>query len=129
MITTASQWLAAGAGVWLIAVSLFMLLAPRRALGALAAMGSTPAIHFSEMAVRILAGGVLVLAAAGSRFPEAIAVIGWFLIASALVLMVLPRRWHAAYSTWWARRIPEAAVRLLAPISAVAGGVLAWSVL
>lgn len=127
-LADAARWLAVGLGLWLIALSVFMLLAPRWALKALAAMGSTPAIHFGEMSLRLAAGAALIAAAAGSRFPEAIGLIGGFLIVSALVLMALPRRWHAAYSTWWAARIPSLAVRLIAPISIVAGGALIWAV-
>lgn len=127
MITTASQWLGVGVGVWLIGLSLFMLAAPGRALKALAAMGGTPVMHFGEMALRILAGGVLMLAAAVSRFPSALTLIGGFLIASAVVLMLAPRRWHAAYSTWWAARIPVWAVRFSAAFSILAGGVLIWA--
>lgn len=128
MIVTVSQWLAVLVGVWLIGLSLFMLLAPQRALGVLAAMGSTPLIHFGEMAGRIAAGFVLMLVSVMSRSPQVINLIGAFLIVSAVVLMVLPRRWHAAYSTWWARRIPVWAVRLSAVFSTVAGGVLIWTV-
>lgn len=124
MITVTAQWLAIGVGVWLIGLSLFMLVKPQKSLAALAAMGGTPLVHFGEMALRILAGAALVLAAGGSRFPQGIALIGWFLIGSAVVLMVLPRRWHAGYSTWWAQRIPVWAVRLSAVFSIIAGGAL-----
>ena len=129
MITLASQWLAIGVGVWLIGLSLFMLVRPQASLAALAAMGGTPLIHFGEMALRIVAGAALVLASEGSRFPLGIALIGWFLIASAVVLIVLPRRWHAGYSTWWAKRIPVWAVRLSAVVSIIAGGVLIWALI
>ena len=127
MITLASQWLAVGVGVWLIGLSLFMLVRPQASLAALAAMGGTPLIHFGEMALRVVAGAALVLAAEGARFPQGIALIGWFLIASAVVLIVLPRRWHAGYSTWWAKRIPVWAVRLSAVVSIIAGGALIWA--
>ncbi len=70
----------------------------------------------------------MVLAAAGSRYPLAVMVIGGFLIVSAVILLVLPRRWHAAYSTYWASRIPVPAVRLIAPLSWVMGGALIWVV-
>ena len=129
MITLASQWFAIGVGVWLIGLSLFMLVRPQASLAALAAMGGTPLIHFGEMALRIVAGAALVLAAEGSSFPQGIALIGWFLIASAVVLIVLPRRWHAGYSTWWAKRIPVWAVRLSAVFSIIAGGVLIWALI
>lgn len=128
MIVTVSQWLAVLIGVWLMGLSLFMLLAPQRALGVLAAMGSTPPIHFGEMGGRVAAGLVLMLASVVSRSPQVINLIGTFLIVSAVVLMVLPRRWHAAYSSWWARRIPVWVVRLSAVFSTVAGGVLIWTV-
>lgn len=112
------------AGAWLILLGLFMAVAPRRALSALRAMGGTPQVHFGEMALRTAIGLALVVAAPVSRFPTAVAVIGAFLIVSALVLMLLPRRWHAAYSRWWADRIPVLAVRLIAPASILAGAAL-----
>lgn len=124
MTALASQWLAIGVGVWLIGLSLFMLARPQKSLGLLAAMGGTPLIHFGEMALRIVAGAALVLAAGGSRFPQIITLIGAFLIVSAVVLMVLPRRWHAAYSIWWAKRLPVWAVQLSAVFSIAAGALL-----
>jgi hypothetical protein len=101
-----------------------MAAAPHKALSALAAMGGTPTVHFGEMAVRGLAGLVLVLAAPASRLPTWIAVIGWFLIGSALTLALLPRRWHSRYSRWWAQRIPPLAVRLIGAVSILGGGLL-----
>ena len=124
-----AQWLAVATGIWLIGLGAFMLVRPKTALAALGRMGGSAAIHIGEMAVRILVGLALVLAAAGSRYPVAITVIGGFLIASAVVLLILPRRWHAAYSTWWASRIPEGAVRLIGPLSWLMGGALIWVVL
>lgn len=128
MIATASQWLVVVAGLWLIGLGFFMLNQPRQALAALGQMGGSPTVHIGEMAVRILAGIAMVFAAAASRFPVAIAIIGSFLIVSALVLLLLPRRWHAAYSTWWSCRIPVTAVRLIAPMSWAMGGALIWIV-
>ena len=124
-----AQWLTITTGAWLIGLGGLMLIRPRQALAALGRMGGSAAIHIGEMAVRILVGLVLVIAAAGSRYPVAITLIGEFLIASAVVLLILPRRWHAAYSTWWADRIPVAAVRLIGPLSWLMGGALIWVVL
>lgn len=128
MIATVSQGLVVVAGVWLIGLGVFMLVRPRQALVALSRMGGSPSVHIGEMAMRILAGAAMVLAAAGSRYPLAVMVIGGFLIVSAVILLVLPRRWHAAYSTYWASRIPVPAVRLIAPLSWVMGGALIWVV-
>lgn len=106
-----------------------MLIQPRQALAALGQMGGSPTVHIGEMSVRILAGIAMVFAASASRFAVVITVIGSFLIISALVLLLFPRRWHAAYSTWWSRHIPVAAVRLIAPISWAMGGALIWIVI
>lgn len=124
-----AQWLAVAAGIWLIGLGAFMLVRPKTALAALGRMGGSAAIHIGEMAVRIIVGGALVIAADASRYPAIITVLGGFLIASAVVLLILPRRWHAAYSTWWAGRIPEAAVRLIGPVSWLMGGALIWVML
>lgn len=128
MIGAISQGFTALVGVWLIGLGIFMLMRPHQALIALSRMGGSPAIHFGEMAVRILAGMAMISAADGSRFPVGVSVVGGFLVASAVVLIVLPRRWHAAYSIWWSRRIPVAAVRLIAPTSWAMGGALIWIV-
>lgn len=128
MITTASQAVTVVLGLWMIGLGGFMALAPTRALAALAAMGGTPAVHFGEMTLRIGAGVALMGAAEASRFPTALQVVGAFLIVSAVVLMLLPRRWHSAYSRWWAARIPVWAVRIVAPTSVLIGAVLIWTV-
>ncbi len=129
MFAVAAQGLVLLAGVWLIGLGGWMLIRPRDALAALARMGGSPAIHIGEMAIRILAGLALLLAASASRSPSAMTVIGGFLIASALILLILPRRWHAAYSTFWAGRIPVPAVRLIGPLSWAMGAALIWAVI
>lgn len=112
------------ASLGLAGVSLFMLIAPRRALDVLAAMGSTPLIHFGEMAVRALVGGALIIAGPESALGNVLTLIGWFLLGSATILALLPRRWHSAYSRWWAARMPVWAFRLSGVVGAAAGLVL-----
>ena len=129
MIAATSQGVTVAVGVWLIGIGVFMLIQPLRALSALARMGGSATIHIGEMGLRILAGAAIVLAAAGSRFPLPMMLVGGFLIASAIVLLILPRRWHAAYSTWWSGRIPVPLVRLIAPVSWAMGATLIWVVL
>ena len=79
------------------------------------------------MAVRAVIGAAIIGAAPPSRAPLILTVCGGFLIVSALVLAILPRRWHWTYSTWWAARIPRMAVRLVAPASVFIGVALIWS--
>ncbi len=127
MILSASLILTTLIGLGLMTLSLWMFAVPKFALRALSRMGGSAPIHFGELGLRAVAGSVLLVAAPETRFPLAMPIIGAFLIASAVILMVLPRRRHAAYSTWWAARIPVWGVRILAPVSLVAGGVLIWT--
>lgn len=113
---------------WLVVAGLVMLLAPRLALRAVAGFGSTVLVHFGELGFRLAAGVALVVADPSSSASGIVAPIGWFLIVSSVVLMLLPRSWHAAYAIWWARRLPPVFLRLVAPI-AIAGGLILMNVL
>lgn len=126
MLASMFAFLIAATGTALAVLSVLILLAPGRALQALSRFGSTPTIHFGELSVRAAVGLVFVIGAPATRHPSVMAVIGGFLVVSALTLMVLPRRWHARYSSWWAARLPVWTVRLLAPISLFAGVALVW---
>lgn len=128
MLTTFAQWCVILAGLWLIGLGVWMLARPHQALGVLKRMGGSAAIHWGEMSVRILAGIALILASEAARHPVALTVIGAFLIVSTLVILIAPRRWHSAFSTWWAARIPAAAVRFIAPLSWAMGAALIWEV-
>lgn len=119
-------YLIAATGFGLAVLSVLILLAPGRALEALSRFGSTSAIHFGELSARTIVGLIFVVGAPATRHPSMVALIGGFLAVSAIALMLLPRRWHARYSSWWASRIPVWAVRLLAPISLLAGVALVW---
>lgn len=98
-------------------------------------MCCTHLIHFSEMVNGLVAGLAFAYPFYTSRYPLpatryllAVSIVGGFLIASALVLLVLPRAWHAAHSSWWSQRIPVSAVRLLGPVSWAMGIALVLSV-
>jgi len=127
-MTGLSQWICVGAGIWLIGLGVWMGVRPRQALAVLAAMGGSTLVHFGEMAVRALIGAAIIGAAAGSRAPLVLTLFGGFLIVSAAVLAILPRRWHSNYSRWWAARIPEVAVRVIAPLSLIGGAALIWAI-
>lgn len=128
MVLEIGRWIAIGAGAALAAVGLLMMTRPRGALTALGRMGSTPRIHFGEMALRAFAGAGIAVASPASRYPQALLVVGLFLVGSSAVLVLLPRRWHAGYSSWWAARIPPLAVRLFALVGIAAGAALAYVV-
>jgi hypothetical protein len=111
----------AAAGLWLIGAAAFMALRPKRALHVLSLTASTRTINNVEQGLRLLAGVALLLRAPASKLPQPFEVAGWFIVLSSLVLLVIPLRWHSAYACWWADRFAPAAVRAVAPLSALAG--------
>ncbi len=112
------------AGLWLLAAGAFMAVAPERALHVLSLTASTRTINNVEQGLRLAFGLCLLLRAPASKLPQAFAVGGWFIMASSLVLLVLPLRWHSTDALLWARRLRPAAVRTIAPLSVLAGAVL-----
>ena len=109
------------AGFWLICVGAFMAALPDNALRVLRLTASTRTVNNLEQGLRLIAGLAFVLRSPASKLPDLFEIAGWFIILSSLVLLVLPLRWHSAYAIWWADRFKPAMVRLIAPISALAG--------
>lgn len=114
------------AALWLGLVAVVMAFDPQRAVRALAAMGSTGAIHFGEHIPRALIGIALVVRAAQSKAPLLFEAGGWFLLASSIIIMIAPRGWHSFYSAWWAERIRPWIFRALALPTLLLGGGLAY---
>ena len=109
------------AGLWLISAGAFMALQPEKALRVLRLTASTRTINNVEQGLRLLAGLALLLRSPASKLPQPFEVAGWFIILSSLVLLILPLNWHSAYAVWWADHLSSATVRLVAPLSALAG--------
>ncbi len=129
MINTIAQWLVLASGAWLVAISIFMVFKPQTALGYLGKMASTDLINYSELTLRLIAGAALWRYSEFSKAPEALNIIGLFLAVTAVVLFLVPRKWHAAYSVWWSKKLNPTMVRLAAPISLAAGVSLIYAVM
>ncbi|GJL93797.1 MAG: hypothetical protein DHS20C05_02020 [Hyphococcus sp.] len=116
-------------GVWLFAVSLLMIFRPQLALYYLSKMASTNLINYTELSLRMIVGFVFWFSAASSKFPEVFEVAGVFLMITAVILMLIPRRWHAAYAVWWSKKLTPAMLKMSAPFSIAAGVFVIYAVL
>ncbi len=129
MINSIAQWLVLASGAWLIAVSFLMIFNPKTALGYLGKMASTDLINYSELTLRLIAGAALWRYSEFSKAPELLNVIGIFLALTAVILFLVPRKWHAAYAVWWSRNLNPTMVRFAAPVSLAAGAFLIYAVM
>ncbi len=120
MTTAALLVVLAGAG-WLAIVSLACLFRPERARQGLASMGSNWRWQLGEHIPRAIVGMAMVLRAPLTKAPQLLEIGGWFIVATSILILLVPMRWHNRYAVWWAERIPLLAYRLLAlPTLAIA---------
>ncbi len=87
-------------GIALITLAAFLFLARVRAERFLRGFASSAFTHVLEQAVRLLAGAALVAYAPSMRAPRAFRVLGWLLVGSSAVLLLLPWRWHQRFGEW-----------------------------
>jgi hypothetical protein len=99
---------------WLAFVSLVCLARPQLARQGLASMGSNWRWQLGEHVPRAIVGLAMMLRAPQSKAPEVLEIGGWFLVATSILILLAPKRWHNHYAVWWSERIPLLAFRLLA---------------
>jgi hypothetical protein len=125
----------AAAGLWLVGVAFLMALRPRYCLHLFEKMSadllerSNWRLQFTEQGLRVLAGMALIARAPASKLPLVFEVAGWLLVATSLLIIVAPIRWHGAYGTWWVKRLPPLVIRVLSPVPAAVGAGLIYAAL
>ena len=124
----------AAVGLWLVGVAFLMALRPRYCLHLFEKMSaslerSSWRLQFTEQGLRVLAGVALIVRAPASKLPRVFEVAGCLLVATSLLIMVAPIRWHGAYGRWWVGRIAPLAIRLLSPVPMMAGAGLIYAAL
>lgn len=91
------------------------------------AFASSARAHFTEQALRLVAGTAFILFAPEMRYPWVFEIFGWVLIVTSALLLLIPWRWHR----WFAQKVLPPVVRHLRLFSLVAlglGGFVLWAV-
>jgi hypothetical protein len=65
--------------------------------------------------------------AEASKLPQLFETAGLFIIASSIVLLLIPLPWHSGHAIWWSKRLKPSAIRALAPLSLIASMSLIYS--
>ncbi len=124
---TIAYWVVVLFGVFLIGVGILMLFAPITVWEYIRKAGSTNFINYFEITVRMIPAAAMVIYADLSRFPIAFKLLGWFMIATSLVLYLVPRRLHHRYALWCADLLKPALIRLTSPFSILFGCAVIYS--
>lgn len=114
-------------GLWLVGVSVLMMVKPHVAQRALSKFASTNVINYAELIIRFTVGAAFYGLSRFTAYSSTLKVVGVFLCATAIILMLIPREWHHRYAVWWAGKLAPWQVRLSAPFSAIAGIAAIWT--
>lgn len=109
------------AGLYLFALGASCFVRPTSAAKFLLGFASTAFVHYLELALRVLVGVALVHKAPALPNPWVFNIFGWMLVATSLVMCLVPWRWHRRFAQ---RAVPQA-LRTIKPlgVSSMALGV------
>ena len=127
MLTIIAKWTVIIFGIFLILVGFLMLFAPQKAREILRKAGSTNVINYSEITIRMIPAAALVIYADFSKFPIFFSLLGWFMLATSLVLYMVPRRMHHNYALRSAQILTPFYLRLISPFSMLFGSTLIYA--
>lgn len=98
-----------GFGLFLIVLAAACLVRPEFAKRFLSSFASSAVAHYAEMSARLVVGLALIGCSPAMLLPDLFKVFGWILVITTAGLLLMPWRWHHAYSKW---AIPLVLVRL-----------------
>jgi hypothetical protein len=92
-------------GIYFFVLAGLSLFAPEQAKRYLLGFASSAHLHYTELILRIVVGTTFIQHAPRMLFSAGFAVFGWVLIATSVVLLLIPWRWHARFAQ---RAVPKA---------------------
>ncbi len=111
------------AGAYLIGLGVVAWVAPASASRFLLGFASSASLHYIELAARLAVGGALVLQAPSMLYAPVFSTVGWVILATTAVLLLVPWQWHRRFAS---KAVPLALpyLRLIALASLVSGGMV-----
>lgn len=86
------------AGIFMAGLGAACLFAPALARRFLLGFASSMALHFLELAIRLVVGGALLVVAPSMAYPRVFAAAGAVLVITTVVLALVPWRWHRHFA-------------------------------
>lgn len=116
-------------GIFLIYAGLQMFFNPEKVRNTIAKAGSTYFINYAELSIRLIIGLCFIIVSKENMYQFYLSVIGYFLIISAVLLMMLPIKTHNKFSKKAAEALEPIYLKLCAPFSVFFGGLLIYVLL
>ena len=108
-------------GSFFIVAGFIMLLKPSVARSTLRKAGSTALINYTELSVRMIPAIAFVIYADFSSYPTSFKFIGWYILFTSIILMIIPRKLHHKLSNRFADFLSSGKFQLISPLSIFIG--------
>lgn len=120
VIALAGLTIVLAVAAYLVVLGASALFRPALAERFLGGHATTRTLHFLELALRVVAGAAFVVSAPRLALGNAVAVFGWVLVGTSLVLAIIPWRLHQRFAAW---SVPQALRYLpMIGVASIAGG-------
>jgi uncharacterized membrane protein YfcA len=129
MMITIAKWLILLFASFIIFVGFMMLFAPKKARAILRKAGSTVFINYAEITLRLFPAVAMIVYADFAKFPIVFKAFGWFMIATSLVLYMVPRKTHHHFAMKSADRLSPIYIQLISPIAFLIGGLIIFNIM
>ena len=98
-----------------------MFINPEKARAIIGKAGSTMVINYGELIIRLVLGISFVISAEANAYEKYFTIFGYFLIISAVILMLTPMKTHNKFSTKAAETLKPLYLRICSPFSIAFG--------
>ncbi len=88
------------AGLFLIGLAIVVVVKPVLAERFLNSFASSARAHYTEQALRLVAGSGLVLFSPSMWYAELFAFLGWLIVVTSVGLLFIPWQWHHRFGKW-----------------------------
>ncbi|GAB58786.1 hypothetical protein [Rheinheimera nanhaiensis] len=86
------------AALFLLGLAGMAAFRPRLAVRFLNGFASSALAHYSEISLRLIVGTAMVIAAPDMRFSNLFILFGWLIVATSIILLLVPWRWHQRFA-------------------------------
>ncbi len=108
-------------GLFFIITGIYMFFLPNRVIKIIKKAGSTNLINYSEITLRMFPAAALVIYSDLSLYPFLFKILGWFMIATSLVLFFVSKEKHHNFANKYVGLIKPVYFKILAPITILIG--------
>ncbi len=112
---------------FLIWASYMMIVNPNKVKNIISLAGSTLLINYLELITRVIIGFTFVMVE--TKYHDIYSFIGYFLILTGLIIMIIPRKLHHKFSTKASKKLSPVHLKIAAPFSLIASLLIIYGII